>query len=71
VLVRPEWVVLDGTLAGTVIRVRYRGGRSDLELDTPAGRLQAVADGDVPGVGEEVTWSLRRWWRSPGAAQLP
>jgi ABC-type Fe3+/spermidine/putrescine transport system ATPase subunit len=62
-LVRPEWAVLGGPLAGVVESVAYRGAHTDVRLVTPAGEVlvrapgrAATAPGDRPG------WDLRRVW---------
>lgn len=64
-LVRPDWVALGGPLPGRVLRVRFRGSHTDVDLATPAGEVTvrrpgppSVAVGDTPG------WTLVRAHRT-------
>ncbi|HEV3168716.1 MAG TPA: ABC transporter ATP-binding protein [Actinocrinis sp.] len=68
-LVRPDWVALDGPFDAVAARVRFRGPHTDYALDTPAGRLDLRVTGPPRhAVGDRLTWSLSRIWPLPGPA---
>jgi ABC-type Fe3+/spermidine/putrescine transport system ATPase subunit len=65
-LVRPDWVALDGPFAAVAARVRFRGPHTDYTLDTPAGRVDLRVTGPPRcTIGDRVTWSLSRVWPLP------
>lgn len=64
VMVRPEWVALDGDQPATVTSVRFRGSWTDLTLDVGV-------ECRLPGPprhrpGDAVTWTTTREWPLPG-----
>lgn len=62
-IVRPDWVTLDGELPGVVRGAWYRGPHTDYRLETPAGLLE-VREFGPPRVaaGVAVGWRLHRAW---------
>ncbi len=67
VVVRPEWVRLDGSQPGAVTAVRFRGSYTDITLSTALGDIEAR----VPGpprhrIGEAVGWEAERVWELRG-----
>ncbi|MEO5986262.1 MAG: ABC transporter ATP-binding protein [Candidatus Limnocylindria bacterium] len=67
-LVRPDWVTLDGELPGTVEGLWYRGPHTDYRIASPGGRIDVREPGPprfAPGAA--VGWRLHRAW--PMAAE--
>jgi ABC-type Fe3+/spermidine/putrescine transport system ATPase subunit len=66
VLLRPDWVALQGPLDAIVKRVHFRGSATDYELDTEVGTVLARVPGP-PGLakGERIGWAPRRGWLVP------
>ncbi len=62
-IVRPDWVTLDGELPGVVRDAWYRGPHTDYRLETPGGLLE-VREFGPPRVaaGTAVGWRLHRAW---------
>jgi iron(III) transport system ATP-binding protein len=66
VLLRPDWVELDGPLSGRVAAVRYRGPYTDVIVDSPAGEVLAREPGTSRRrPGEPVSWAATRVWVLP------
>jgi len=62
-LVRPDWVSLDGDLPATVRDAWFRGAHTDYRLETPAGTLELRRAGPpVVAAGDAVTWRIERGW---------
>ncbi len=62
-LVRPEWVSLDGPADAVVEEVWYRGSYTDYRLATPAGPLDARLPGPPRARrGEPTGWTVERGW---------
>lgn len=62
-LVRPEWVEMEGPVPGKVLETWFRGSHTDYRLATPAGTLEARIPGPPRlGQGESAGWTLRRGW---------
>jgi ABC-type Fe3+/spermidine/putrescine transport system ATPase subunit len=65
-LVRPEWASLGGTQPGYVLATWFRGGHTDVDLETPYGTLTIREPGTTEAApGARVTWCLRRAWLLP------
>lgn len=70
VLVRPDWVRLDGDLPGWVEAVRYRGPHTDHVISVLGGQLLATAPGPPRlRAGEPVGVTVTHCWPMPGPAQ--
>ena len=68
-LVRPDWVALDGPFDAVAAGVRFRGPHTDYTLDTPAGRLDLRIVGPPRhAAGDRLTWSLSQVRPLPAAA---
>jgi ABC-type Fe3+/spermidine/putrescine transport system ATPase subunit len=66
VLVRPEWLHLDGPAAGRVVGVRYRGADTDYRVETAAGVIQVRERGRPRlDVGNPCGWGIERAWLLP------
>jgi ABC-type Fe3+/spermidine/putrescine transport system ATPase subunit len=63
VLVRPEWVRLEGERTAIVLDVRFRGPHSDHLLETEGGRLMVREPGPPRHApGDRVGWRLCESW---------
>jgi iron(III) transport system ATP-binding protein len=72
VLVRPDWVRLDGDLPGWVETVRYRGPHTDHVVSVPGGHLLATSPGPPRlRAGEPVGVTVTHCWPMPVAPQVP
>jgi ABC-type Fe3+/spermidine/putrescine transport system ATPase subunit len=72
VLVRPDWARLGGDRTGVVVDVWFRGSFTDYVLQTSDGELLVRTPAPPERQrGEEVTWSLDRWWPLPNAKATP
>jgi ABC-type sugar transport system ATPase subunit len=75
VLVRPDWVRLDGDIHGLVEAVRYRGPHTDLIVAVPGGRLVVGCPGPPRRrPGERVGLTITQTWplsRMDNAAGMP
>ena len=68
VLIRPDWVRLEGDLEGVVETVRYRGPHTDHVISVPGGRLLATSPGPPRlRAGESVGVTLTQAWPIPVA----
>jgi len=72
VLVRPDWVRLEGDVQGVVETVRYRGPHTDHVISVPGGRLLATSPGP-PRLrpGECVGVTVTQCWPIPVAPSVP
>lgn len=62
-LVRPEWVTLEGPSRGVVREVWFRGSHTDYRIETPAGILEARLPGSPRvGPGDSTGWTVERGW---------
>ncbi len=62
-LVRPDWITLDGDLPGTVEGASYRGPHTDYRIGSPGGRLDVREPGPPRhAVGASVGWRVHRAW---------
>ncbi len=66
-LVRPDWIVLEGDLPATVTAAWFRGAHTDYRLETPSGEtLELRRPGPpVAGPGDAVRWGMERAWLLP------
>ncbi len=72
VLVRPDWVRLDGDLPGWVETVRYRGPHTDLVVSVLGGHLLATSPGPPRlRAGEPVGVTVTHCWPLPVAPRVP
>ncbi|MCU1655446.1 MAG: ABC-type transport system, ATPase component [Pseudonocardiales bacterium] len=63
VLLRPDWVSVDGPLRGRVTTCQFRGTHTDYLLDTGSGPVHVQAPGPpTHAVGQALTWGIRRAW---------
>ncbi len=68
VLVRPDWVRLEGHVQGVVETVRYRGPHTDHVISVPGGRLLATSPGPpLLRAGESVGVTVTQCWPIPVA----
>lgn len=61
-LVRPEWASPGGDLDGVVRSSSYRGGYSEVVLDTSGGPVTINTTGPAPAIGSRWSWTLDRVW---------
>jgi ABC-type Fe3+/spermidine/putrescine transport system ATPase subunit len=62
-MVRPEWIVPGGLLAGVVEEASYRGPHTDYTVVTDAGLIHPRLEGPpLWRVGDETTWTIKRAW---------
>lgn len=62
-LVRPEWVSLDGKIKGVVREVSFRGPHTDYSIDTPHGDLVAREPGPPRlAAGDTCGCAVNRGW---------
>ncbi len=62
-LLRPDWVALDGDLPAVVRGAWYRGPHTDYRLETPAGSVAVrVAGPQRLAIGASVGWRIERAW---------
>jgi len=62
-LVRPEWVTLEGPSRGVVREVWFRGPHTDYRIETLAGTLEARLLGPPRiGSGDSTGWTVQRGW---------
>lgn len=62
-LVRPEWVTLEGPIRGVVSEVWFRGPHTDYRIETLAGTLEARLRGPpLKGPGDSSGWTVQRGW---------
>lgn len=67
-LVRPDWVVLGGPIAATVVGVGYRGSHTDYRLATGLGQIVCRVPGPPALVrGDRTSCRVERAWRMPAA----
>ncbi len=72
VLIRPDWVRLEGDLEGVVETVRYRGPHTDHVISVPGGRLLATSPGPPRlRAGESVGVTVTQCWPIPVAPSVP
>jgi ABC-type Fe3+/spermidine/putrescine transport system ATPase subunit len=66
IVIRPDWVCVDGPLPATVVAARFAGPHTDVHLDTAAGPV-VVRESGPPryAPGDRVTWTLREAWPVP------
>jgi ABC-type sugar transport system ATPase subunit len=68
-LVRPDWVRLEGDRTGVVLDVWFRGSYTDYALRTTEGELLLRTQAPPAQVrGEEISWRLDRAWPLPAKA---
>jgi ABC-type Fe3+/spermidine/putrescine transport system ATPase subunit len=66
VLLRPDWVSLDGPCRARVAGCEYRGSYTDYRLDTVFGTVHAQLSGPPRhALGASVGWTVRRAWVLP------
>jgi TOBE domain len=67
VLLRPDWLRLDGPFAGTVAAHAFRGSHTDYELIGADGAVHLQLPGPPQhAVGAAVSWGIQRAWVLPG-----
>lgn len=72
VLVRPDWVRLDGDLPGRIETVRYRGPHTDHVVSVPGGHLLATSPGPPRlRAGDPVGVTVTHCWPMPVAPPAP
>ena len=70
-LVRPEWVTLEGPIRGVVREVWFRGPHTDYRIETPVGALEARLPGTPRvGPGDSTGWTVERGWVPPSMPML-
>ncbi len=70
VLVRPDWVRLDGDMPGRVETVRYRGPHTDHVISVLGGHLLATSPGPPRlSAGEPVGVTVTQCWPMPAPPQ--
>jgi ABC-type Fe3+/spermidine/putrescine transport system ATPase subunit len=71
-LVRPEWTLPGGPLRGTVVAALFRGGYTDVVVQTCAGEVLLREPGGSPRrEGDQIRWRLHRAWAVPPASPGP
>ncbi len=66
ILLRPDWISLDGPTPGRVCSRAFRGAHTDYRLDTALGPVQLQLPGPPRhAVGETLRWGLRQAWVLP------
>ncbi len=67
-MLRPEWTITPGPLAGPVVAAWFRGPHTDYELASPAGTVLVREPGPPRRVpGEQMSWGITRASVLPGA----
>lgn len=65
-LLRPDWVSLDGELSGTLRGAWYRGPHTDYRIETEGGEIDLRESGPPRvTIGSPVGWRIERAWALP------
>ncbi len=68
-VVRPDWVELEGPMPGTVAGVRFDGPHTDYVITTPLGEVRVRRPGPpVLSVGDVTGWTMKRAWAVAAAS---
>ncbi len=70
-IVRPDWVRIDGDLAGTIAGIAFRGTHTDYELATSVGLVGCRVTGPPRlNRGQAIGWTLDQVW-VPSEQMMP
>jgi ABC-type Fe3+/spermidine/putrescine transport system ATPase subunit len=62
-LVRPDWVIPGGSLAGSINEVLFRGPHTDYRVESPVGEFMARLGGPpTMAAGTACGWTISRGW---------